>query len=68
MARKAWQRPQLIVLSKGTPQENVLLHCKTMNPNQAQTGPSDLVYQDTCAGGPNYNNCRNCQSRANHAT
>ena len=59
-----WAKPQLIVLTRGMPEESVLLHCKTMNPNQPVTGPTDLVYQDTCAGGPDYNNCRNCQSRA----
>jgi len=59
-----WTQPQLIVLARGTPQESVLTHCKTMNPNQPQTGPTDLVYQDTCAGGPDFDSCTNCQSRA----
>ena len=60
---KTWARPQLIVLAKSTPEESVLLNCKTMNPNQPREGPSDLLYQDTCAGGEDYDNCRNCQSR-----
>lgn len=65
---KQWAQPQLIVLTRGMPEERVLLHCKTMNPNQPATGPTDLLYQDTCAGGPDYNNCRNCQARAVGAT
>jgi hypothetical protein len=27
--RKQWTKPQLIVLSKGTPEENVLVACKS---------------------------------------
>jgi hypothetical protein len=63
-AKVEWSKPQLIVLARGMPEEQVLTHCKTMNPNQAQTGATDLLYQDTCAGGPDYNSCRNCQARA----
>ena len=63
-----WEKPQLIIMAKGMPEESVLTHCKTMNPNQPQTGSADLVYQDTCAGGDDYDNCRNCQSRAVNAT
>ena len=58
-----WTKPQLIVLAKGMPAESVLLHCKTMNPNQAVEGPADLIQQDTCAHGV-VGNCSNCQSRA----
>ena len=63
-AKMQWTRPQLIVLTRGMPEESVLKHCKTMNPNQFVTGPEDLLYQDTCAGGEDFDNCRNCQSRA----
>lgn len=59
-----WTRPQLIVLTRGTPEESVLLHCKTMNPNLPATGRDDLLYQDTCAYGELKANCRNCQARA----
>jgi hypothetical protein len=65
--KKAWEKPQLIVLARGTPEENVLTHCKTMNPNQAVQGPADLIQQDTCAHGVK-GNCSNCQSRANVAS
>ena len=27
-SKKQWETPQLIVLGKGTPEENVLKHCK----------------------------------------
>ena len=58
-----WTKPQLVVLARGTPEESVLVNCKTMNPNQPATGPNDLVYQDTCAHGEDYLNCSNCQAR-----
>ena len=61
--KKTWEKPQLIVLARGTPEESVLTHCKTMNPNQAMTGP-DQTQQDTCAAGLADQNCSNCKSRA----
>ncbi len=61
--RMPWTKPLLIVLAKGTPEESVLVQCKTMNPNQPFQGPADLIQQDTCAHGV-VGNCRNCQSRA----
>ena len=61
--QKTWQTPQLIVLAKAEPEENVLTSCKTMNPNQPQTGPADYVQQDTCAAGDTETNCSNCQAR-----
>ena len=33
--KKKWETPQLIILGKGTPEENVLKHCKHV----AQNGP-----------------------------
>lgn len=60
--KKTWEKPQLIVLARGTPEESVLTNCKTMNPNQPVEGPHDLVQQDTCASGIE-GNCKNCQSR-----
>ena len=60
---KNWGKPKLIVLSHATPDESVLTHCKTMNPNQAVTGQNATI-QDTCAKGPENQNCSNCQSRA----
>jgi hypothetical protein len=33
--RKAWTKPQLVILGRGKPEENVLKHCKHL----AQSGP-----------------------------
>lgn len=62
--RKNWETPQLIILARGMPEENVLEHCKTKNPNQPATGML-TSQQDTCAAGDGFTNCSNCQSRAN---
>lgn len=59
---KAWETPQLIILARGMPEENVLLSCKTMNPNQAVSGEA-ISQQDTCAAGADTANCSNCKSR-----
>lgn len=44
MARKAWVRPQLILLTRMGPQESVLVTCKNTQP---QAGSPD-TYDDTC--------------------
>lgn len=64
---KVWETPQLIILAKAEPEENVLASCKTMNPNQQVSGPNDMVQQATCAQGVE-GNCSNCQSRGVSAT
>jgi hypothetical protein len=58
----AWERPQLIILAKSTPEESVLLQCKTMNPNQPLKGPDEVTNQLTCAAGT-AQKCDNCLSR-----
>lgn len=61
----AWEKPQLIVLAKSTPEESVLYSCKTQNPNQPiMSGPNDLTLQDRCAAGDTFANCSNCKARA----
>ncbi|MEA3326759.1 MAG: hypothetical protein U9R53_05550 [Chloroflexota bacterium] len=60
---KIWETPQLIIIAKGEPEESVLYHCKTKNPNQPVEGPNDLILQSTCAAG-DPTNCSNCQARA----
>jgi hypothetical protein len=61
--KKIWTKPQLIVLTRGTPEENVLTHCKRIgnvgidNPQSTQQTGCDLG-QDV--GGV----CANCQSRS----
>lgn len=42
--KKTWQKPQLIVLGRGRPEEQVLAVCKNQNVGYA--------------GGPNTNECR----------
>lgn len=58
---KTWETPQLIILARGMPEENVLLHCKQINP-QFTTAVPQRVGQDGC----DYEttaNCGACQSR-----
>jgi hypothetical protein len=53
-----WTTPQLIVLTKGTPEENVLTHCKYIG--------TDLGPENTAQLGCNSfaENCGNCHSRS----
>ena len=68
-AKMQWTKPQLIVLTRGMPEESVLSHCKTQNPNHPGiNGPTDYMMQDVCAFMPDKVSCRNCQSRALNAT
>jgi hypothetical protein len=62
---KDWEKPQLIILAKGTPEESVLLNCKTNNPNKQLEGPLQS-YQTVCTKyDPNgeFENCSVCQDR-----
>lgn len=61
---KEWAKPQLIILARGLPEESVLTHCKTMNPNQPFPGPDLTTQQLTCAAGT-VGKCDVCQARAN---
>lgn len=60
--QKEWQKPQLIVLAQGTPEESVLRACKTMNPNvpgvQGANGDFD---KERCSQEPT--NCGACDAR-----
>lgn len=67
--KKQWTKPQLIVLARGTPEEAVLTHCKTID--QTGTGASGDPYsaaQVACnrqhGGQDNFSNCGACQSRS----
>jgi hypothetical protein len=58
--KKVWEEPQLIVLSRGTPEESVLTHCKYI---------SAIGYYPTAATQDNCNDveatvCGDCQSRS----
>ena len=63
---KDWEKPQLIILAKGTPEESVLLNCKTNNPNKQLEGPLQS-YQTVCTkfdpNGDDFVNCSVCQDR-----
>lgn len=61
--KKTWEKPQLIILARGTPEESVLAHCKTMNPNDPYIGPTTEAQQNTCGSGT-VQKCDVCQSRA----
>jgi hypothetical protein len=56
-----WTKPLLIVLTRGTPEENVLTHCKRIG-NQGQDNPTSTAQLGCDMGDPG--NCGNCQSRS----
>lgn len=58
----AWEKPQLIILARGNPEESVLTNCKTNNPNKALDGPMRQDIQQ-CSFRDAEGNCQNCQDR-----
>ncbi len=60
--KRQWTRPKLVILTKGTPEENVLTHCKRIGFVGVQTPQTST--QTGCDSGPNNTNCGNCQSRS----
>jgi hypothetical protein len=60
MNKKNWIKPQLIVLTRGTPEESVLVHCKRIGD---KSGAPSSEAQVGCDAGAN-ENCGNCQSRS----
>ncbi len=56
-----WTKPHLNVLLRGTPEENVLTHCKRIG-SVSMGSPSNTA-QTGCDRGPD-NNCGACQSRS----
>ncbi len=63
MAKKLWTKPQLVVLTKGTPEESVLTYCKVAGANRTASGPKTLTTKDNCASSKVENCCYNCQTR-----
>lgn len=60
--KRQWTQPQLIVLARGTPEESVLLHCKSIG---ATTAISPYpVGQNGCDASDADGNCGACQARA----
>jgi hypothetical protein len=60
--KKNWEKPQLIVLARGTPEENVLTHCKYIG--YSATGVPQSVGQTGCDKSETDKNCGACQSRS----
>ena len=60
--KKSWEKPQLIVLARGTPEESVLQHCKRIG-NTTPVPYSQATGQTGCDQ-LNPGNCGACQARA----
>lgn len=57
--KKTWDKPELVVLFRGKPEESVLLHCKhKSNPAVAPANIHDDCNDNTAV-------CGACQSNAN---
>jgi len=59
--QKSWETPQLIILAKARPEENVLAHCKAIGAGAAITPLA--VGQAGCDWEQNDGNCGACQDR-----
>jgi hypothetical protein len=65
--KERWTKPQLIVLSRGTADESVLLHCKRIGHDVGEADPQSVgqtgcdYYQDPADP---QQNCGACQSRS----
>ncbi len=59
-AKKVWEKPQMIILTRNTPEESVLTHCKVIG---IGLGYPDSANQDGCNNTAT-TNCGNCQSRS----
>ena len=56
-----WERPQLIILARGNPEESVLYNCKTNNPSKPAEG-ADRQLEQECSQ-IDTGSCVNCQDR-----
>lgn len=66
--QKNWETPQLIILARGTPEENVLTHCKQIDTTPVQTSGPGETAQSLCMSQTKTNTCANCQSRGGKAS
>lgn len=57
---QVWETPQIISLSRGTPDESVLLHCKRIG-NDGTNADATSTAQTGCDASE-VENCGNCQS------
>ena len=56
--KKKWEKPNLVVLLRSSPEEAVLAICKSNNPNSPSSGPNNSY--DKCADGNKAENCNAC--------
>ncbi len=56
--KKHWEKPQLIILARGEPEENVLEGCKIINHHLGEYG----LHQEGCDQGKD--NCGACKARS----
>ena len=59
--QKSWETPQLIILAKAQPEENVLAHCKAIGAAVAIT--AEKLGQQGCDLDPIDGNCGVCHDR-----
>ena len=60
-AKKNWVQPELIIIGQGTPEENILKHCKS---NGGSGGPT--ISQSNC--NEEVGNCAACKSNGGGAS
>jgi hypothetical protein len=58
--KKTWEKPQLVVLARGTPEESVLLFCKTRTAMSGANATNDHNHCSQTAT----TNCAACQAEA----
>jgi hypothetical protein len=58
--KKVWEEPQLIVLTRGTPEESVLTHCKLIG----AIGVYPVLASQNNCNDDTTANCGDCQSRS----
>lgn len=59
--KKSWETPQLIILARGNPEENVLLVCKAIG--FTGVSPYPQAQGQTACNYPEAGNCGACQNR-----
>ena len=65
MRKKEWSTPELVILVRSRPEENVLTHCKTYGTTVVNQDPYTPTGQDCKAA---QGNCGACQSHKSGLT
>jgi hypothetical protein len=47
--KKTWEKPQLIILARGTPEESVLLACKLVKSGSSQNNKDNGCGKSSCS-------------------